>query len=186
MRVPPGQGLSARPLLDGTLRYTPDVAREPEYVPGLSSGSEVDVPIQAGDESLGVLVVESREPHAFGPGDFEILPAAAQHAGIALARIRLLDEQRRLLGAERRRADEREALLATITDLSAELELSRLLVAVLAPAVALLGAVGGELATYEESRGELIIAANHGMKTDSRGTRLRLGEGAMGRVVRTR
>ena len=185
MRVPPGRGLSARPLLDGTLRYTPDVAREPEYVPGLSSGSEVDVPIQAGDESLGVLVVESREPHAFGPGDFEILTAAAQHAGIALARIRLLDEQRRLLGAERRRADEREALLATITDLSAELELSRLLEAVLARAVTLLGAVGGELATYEESRGELIIAANHGMKEDSRGTRLKLGEGAMGWVVRT-
>ena len=184
MRVPRGQGLSARPLVDRKIRYTEDVAKEPEYVPGLSSGSEVDVPILAGDEVLGVLVVESREPKAFGEADFEILTAAAQLAGIALARIRLLDQQQRILSAERRRADEREALLATIGDLSAELELSRLLEAVLGRAVTLLGAVGGELATYDEARGELVIAANHGMKSDSRGTRLKVGEGAMGWVVR--
>ncbi|HEX7024603.1 MAG TPA: GAF domain-containing protein, partial [Gemmatimonadales bacterium] len=89
MRVPPGRGLSARPLADGQLRYTPDVTREPAYVPGLSSGSEVDVPLRAGDDVLGVLVVESREPEAFAPADLEILTAAAQLAGIALARIRL-------------------------------------------------------------------------------------------------
>jgi len=185
MRVPPGKGLSARPLADGQLRYTPDVTKEPEYVPGLSSGSEVDVPLRAGDDVLGVLVVESREPKAFGPADLEILTAAAQHAGIALARIRLLDEQHRVVDRERRRADEREALLATITDLSAELELSRLLEAVLSRAVTLLGAAGGELATFDEARGELVIAANHNMREDSRNARLKVGEGAMGHVVRT-
>jgi PAS domain S-box-containing protein len=185
MRVAAGQGLSARPITDRQLRYTEDVAKEPEYVPGLSSGSEVDVPILAGDEVLGVLVVESREPKAFGEADFEILTAAAQLAGLALARIRLLDQQQVILAAERRRANEREALLATIGDLSAELELSRLLEAVLGRAVTLLGAVGGELATYDEARGELVIAANHGMKSDSRGTRLKVGEGAMGWVVRS-
>src|SRR5574337_1419721 len=50
MRIPAGQGLSARPLHDGRLHYTPDVTREPEYIPGLSSGSEVDVPILAGGD----------------------------------------------------------------------------------------------------------------------------------------
>jgi PAS domain S-box-containing protein len=185
MRVAPGRGLSARPLTDGKLRYTPDVTEEPEYVPGLSSGSEVDLPLKAGDEVLGVLVVESREPHAFGPEDLEILTAAAQHAGIALARIRLLEEQHRVVESERRRADEREALLATITDLSAELELSRLLEAVLSRAVTLLGAAGGELATFDAERSELVIAANHNMREDSRNARLKVGEGAMGHVVRT-
>jgi len=185
MRVSAGKGLSARPLADGRLRYTPDVTTEPEYVPGLSSGSEVDVPLRAGDQVLGVLVVESREPQAFGPADLEILTAAAQHAGIALARIALLEEQRRAVDRERRRADEQEALLATIADLSAELELSRLLEAVLSRAVTLLGAAGGELATFDEARGELVIAANHNMREDSRNARLKLGEGAMGHVVRT-
>jgi PAS domain S-box-containing protein len=185
MRIPPGRGLSARPLVDGALRYTPDVTREPAYVPGLSSGSELDVPVHAGSDVLGVIVVESREPNAFDPEDQEILTAAAQHAGIALARIRLLDEQRTLLQEERRRADEREALLDTIADLSSELELERLLEAVLSRAVTLLGAAGGELATYDEQSGELVIAANHNMREDSRGTHLRVGEGAMGLVVST-
>jgi PAS domain S-box-containing protein len=185
MRVPRGKGLSARPVADGRLRYTPDVTKETEYVPGLSSGSEVDVPLKAGDDVLGVLVVESREPEAFGPADLEILTAAAQHAGIALGRIRLLDEQHGVVDRERRRADEQEALLATITDLSAELELSRLLEAVLSRAVTLLGAAGGELATFDEARGELVIAANHNMREDSRNARLKVGEGAMGHVVRT-
>jgi hypothetical protein len=185
MRVRPGRGLSARPMLDGQLRYTRDVASEPEYVPGLSTGSEVDVPISVGNEVLGVLVIESREPHAFGPADLEILTAAAQHAGLALARIRLLAQTHLLVETERQRADEREALLATITDLSAELELSRLLETVLGRAVTLLGAAGGELATYDEALGDLVIAANHNMVEDSRGTRLKVGEGAMGLVVRT-
>ena len=185
MRVRRGQGLSARPVEDGLLRYTPDVTTEPAYVPGLESGSEVDVPVLAGDEVLGVVVVESREPNAFGAADLEILTAAAQLAGLALGRIRLVQGQHRILAAERRRADEREALLATITDLSAELELSPLLEAVLARAVTLLGASGGELATYDAAKEELVIAANHGMRADSRGARLKLGEGAMGLVVRT-
>jgi len=178
MRIPRDQGLSARPLLDGAVHYTPDVTLEPEYVAGLGSGSEIDVPLRAGDDVLGVLVVESREPDAFGPVDREILAASAQHAGIALARIRLID-------AERRRADERQALLDNITDLSGSLELSRLLDAVLTRAVTLLGAAGGELATYDDRTGELVIAANHNMVEDSRGTHLKVNEGAMGLVVTT-
>ena len=185
MRVPRGQGLSARPLEDGQLRYTPDVTMEPAYVPGLSTGSEVDVPLRASGDVFGVLVVESRSPNAFSHDDIEILTAAAQQAGIALARIRLLDEMHRIVESERRRADEREALLDTISDLSTELELSRLLEAVLARAVTLLAAAGGELATYDEAKGELVIAANYNMREDSRGTHLKVGEGAMGLVVRT-
>ena len=185
MRVPAGTGLSARPIADGQTRYTPDVSKEPTYIPGLLTGSELDVPLRASGDVFGVLVVESREPNAFSHHDIEILNAAAQQAGIALARIRLLDEMHRMVESERRRADEREALLDTISDLSTDLELSRLLEAVLSRAVTLLGAAGGELATYDETKGDLIIAANYNMREDSRGTHLKVGEGAMGLVVRT-
>jgi hypothetical protein len=34
-RLKPGEGLSERPLIDGQLHYTPDVTRDPRYVPGL-------------------------------------------------------------------------------------------------------------------------------------------------------
>jgi PAS domain S-box-containing protein len=185
-RVPPGQGLSARVLETRALQYTPDVTREPLYVPGLSSGSELDVPLVGDDGApIGVLVVESEQPDAFGDADFQILTAAANQATIAIGRARLLAEQQRLLAAERRRADEQEALLATLADLSSELELSRLLETVLARAVTLLNASGGELAILDPERQELEIVANHNTGQISVGTRLAVGEGAMGHVAQT-
>jgi putative methionine-R-sulfoxide reductase with GAF domain len=66
-RVPPGRGLSERPLLDGRLHYSPVVSAEPGYVSDApAGGSEVDVPIGIAGEVIGVLVVESSEENAFG------------------------------------------------------------------------------------------------------------------------
>ncbi|HEX5409898.1 MAG TPA: response regulator [Gemmatimonadaceae bacterium] len=178
-RVHPGQGLSERPLHDGKLRYTPDVTREAGYLPSLNSGSEVDVPLGFGDKMFGVLVVESSEPDAFSDNDFEILTAAATQASIAI------DRERSLI-AERRRANEQQALLDTLADLSGELELGKLLTSVLGRAVTLLGVSGGELAIYDESRQELEIVASLNIGVDSTGARLSLGEGAMGHVAVTR
>ncbi|MFQ5743596.1 MAG: response regulator [Acidobacteriota bacterium] len=177
-RVAPGQGLSERALLDRKLHYTADVTREASYLPSLNSGSEVDVPLRSDDKVIGVLVVESALPNAFNEEDFEILTAAANQASLAIGRVRLLAE-------ERHRADEQEALLATMADLSKELELSRVLQAVLERAVGLLDASGGELAIYDENEGELEIVANHNIGKQSTGIRLKLGEGAMGGVAQT-
>ena len=128
LRVRPGQGLSERPLLDGKLHYTAEVTHDTRYLPTRNRGSEVDVPLQINRQLVGVLVVESNRAHAFAPDDLEILTAAANQAGIAIGRARLL-------AAVRQRADEQEALRATIADLSAKLELGTLLQAVLAPMV---------------------------------------------------
>ncbi len=87
-RIPPGHGLSEQAILDGRLHYTPDVTRDPRYVPGLNSGAEVDVPLQIGDEVIGVLVVESKQPNAFDEGDFALLTAVANQVAIALHRAR--------------------------------------------------------------------------------------------------
>ncbi len=174
-----GEGLSERPLRDGQLHYSPRVSREAHYAPSLSSGSEVDVPLRLGERTFGVLVVESAEPDAFGANDFEILTAAATQASIAIGRARSLQ-------AERRRADEQQALLDTMADLSGELELSKLLQAVLRRATTLLGVSGGELAIYDETSQELEVVAGLHIGVDSAGTRLALGEGAMGHVAVTR
>jgi len=177
LRVAPGEGLSERPLLDGRRHYTPRVTDDTRYLPTRNVGSEVDLPLLINDELVGVLVVESNRPEAFGPVDFEILEAAANQAGIALGRVRLL-------AAAERRASEEEALRATMADLSSRLELSQLLRALLDRAVELLGVSHGELAIYEPASEELVIAASHVMaddeRTDTSGTRMKLGEGAMG------
>ena len=185
LRIPPGHGVSERPLLDGQLHYTPDVNRDAHYLPALNSGSEVDLPLLIEGKPIGVLAVESTEPNAFGKHDFEILTAAAEQASIAIARARLVVSQAKLLAAERRRADEQQALLDTLTDLSAELELSKLFKAVLERAATLLGVAGGELAIFDEPKQELVIIANYNTGTVSTGTRLKVGEGAMGHVART-
>ena len=180
LRVRPGEGLSERPLLDGRLHYTPQVTHDTRYLPTRNEGSEVDVPLMINRRLVGVLVVEGNRPQAFDADDFEILTAAANQAGIAIGRARLL-------AAERQRADEQEALRATMADLSAQLELSRLLQAVLERAVALLHVSHGELAIYDAAREELEIVASHNVgKRDTTGTRMALGEGAMGHVARTR
>ncbi|NIP79018.1 MAG: GAF domain-containing protein, partial [Gemmatimonadetes bacterium] len=131
-----------------------------------------------GEELVGVLVVESAEPEAFDRSDFDVLTAAAQQAGIAIGRARLLE-------TERRHAREHRALLETLGDLSGELELPKLLQRVLERAVSLLGVTGGELAIYEPGPEELVIVASHQIGEDSTGTRMKLGEGAMGRAAET-
>ena len=179
LRVKPGIGLSERPLLDGQLHYTPKVTQDTRYLPTRNEGSEVDLPLQVNRELVGVLVVESDRADAFGADDFEILQAAANQAGIAIGRARLLAETQR-------RAAEEEALRATMADLSAQLEISTLLQSVLERAVGLLGVSHGELAIYEPEAEELVIAASHNVgKQDTTGTRMAVGEGAMGHVART-
>jgi hypothetical protein len=185
LRLPRGQGLSARALADGRLHYTRDVAQEPGYIPGLSSGSEVDVPLVIEGRPAGVLVVESERPEAFDPDDLEILTAAANLASIAIGRARLEATQRQHLATERRRAVEQRALLDTLTALSAELELSALLDAVLARAIQLLGASAGELGIVDQTRQGLEIVATGAADGVAKGTRLAMGEGAMGRVAQT-
>jgi signal transduction histidine kinase/DNA-binding response OmpR family regulator/HAMP domain-containing protein len=86
----------------------------------------------------------------------------------------------------RRQNEYLAALHATTAEISAELELSRLLRAIVERAVMLLGASGGELAIYDEEQRELSVVISHNMEQDYVGTRLALGEGAMGHVAQTR
>jgi PAS domain S-box-containing protein len=180
LRIKPGTGLSERPLLDGKLHYTPQVTQDTRYLPTRNTGSEIDVPMKVGQDLVGVLVVESDRPEAFAAQDFEILTSAANQAAIAVGRARLM-------AAERQQASEQKALLDTISDLSAQLELGSLLQAVLERAVALLHVSHGELAIYEPEVRQLVVVASHITmgNRDTTGTRMALGEGAMGRVAQT-
>ncbi|MFC2026198.1 PAS domain S-box protein [Chloroflexota bacterium] len=173
-RLIPGKGLSERPLLDGQLQYTPDVSQVPAYVPGLG-GSEVDVPVRIGGEVRGVLVAESRQLDDFKQDDFKVLTAAAQQTGLAL-------EKARLLAAERKRADELDALYTTLREITAELELPTLLQAIVERAAGLMGASGGELGLYDEEQNVIQIVVSYKLGENHVGTRHVPNEGAMGRV----
>ncbi|MEJ2548074.1 MAG: response regulator, partial [Gemmatimonadota bacterium] len=123
--------------------------------------------------------VHLEEGREFGPEDLRLLNLFAPQAAIAIENARLYTEAQQTAGEQR-------AVLDTLTDLSSELELSRLLQTVVDRAVALLRVTGGELAIFDEGRRELEIVASHNIGSDSIGTRLAMSEGAMGRVAETR
>ncbi len=97
-----------------------------------------------------------------------------------------ITERKRVEEIERQRLIESEALRATMTEMLGELELPRLLSALMKRVIALLQADQGELALYDQITGmlETVISYNQGI--DYAGTRQSLGEGAMGRVAQTR
>ncbi len=142
------------------------------------SHSELKLPLRIDHSAIGELVVQRARGAAFDKGDLEIVAAAANQASIAIGRARLLH-------AERHRTSEQRALLATLADLSGKLDLDSLLQSVLERAIGLLDVTGGELAIFEESTQELVIVASHNMPTDAVGSRMQIGEGAMGRVAET-
>ncbi|MEP6745256.1 MAG: GAF domain-containing protein, partial [Gemmatimonadota bacterium] len=145
---------------------------------GNNARAELKLPLRIDQSAIGEVVVQRAPGGAFDQGDLDILAAAANQAGIAIGRTRLL-------AAERQRLAEQRALLDTLADLSGKLEIDKLLQAVLGLAVALLDVTGGELAIFDDQTQQLVIAASHNMGTDAVGTRMSLGEGAMGHVAET-
>ena len=158
-----------------------DVSQEPQYVwmRGSETRSELTVPVKTKREIIGVLDIQSDQLNAFDDSDVLVLQSLANQASVAI-------ENARLLAAERRRADELDALRANVADISAELKLSDLLRAILERAVDLMGVTFGELGLYNEATQEIHIVASYNMVKDFSGTRMALGEGAMGRVAQTR
>ena len=165
--------------LAGTTAFAPSLrASAGVFGPNDDSASELRLPLRIDQSAIGEVVVRRGRARAFEQGDLEILAAAANQAGIAIGRTRLLT-------TDRLRLAEQRALLDTLADLSGQLELDRLLQAVLERAVTLLDVTGGEVAIVDEKSNELVIVASHNIETNAVGTRMALGEGAMGHVAQT-
>jgi PAS domain S-box-containing protein len=167
--------------LAGATEFAPALrASAGAFAAGERTRAELKLPLRVEQSAIGEVVVQrgASRGGAFEQGDLEILAAAANQAGIAIGRTRLL-------AADRQRIAEQRALLATLADLSGQLELDRLLQAVLERAVTLLDVSGGELAIVDEVSHQLVIVASHNMGTNAIGTRMQLGEGAMGHVAKT-
>ncbi len=96
-----------------------------------------------------------------------------------------IDERVRVEEDLRRQNQYLAAWHATTREISAELELSKLLQAIMERAVMLVGATGGELAIYDPEKRELEVVVSYNMEEDYIGTCLALGEGAMGAVAMT-
>jgi diguanylate cyclase (GGDEF)-like protein len=137
------------------------------------------IPLIARGKVIGCLTVDSYQLNAYQESDVALAEAFANQAAVAL-------ENARLYTAAWRRVTELNALNATISDITGELELSNLLEAILQRAIELSGATGGDLGLFDPETEETKIVVSLGMGRDFIGTRQKLGEGAMGHVALTR
>ena len=83
-------------LLSGTASFEPALkATAGEFDGADRSRSEVKLPLRIDHSVIGELVVQRGAGRAFDQGDLEIVGAAANQAGIAIGRVRLLATERR-------------------------------------------------------------------------------------------
>ena len=86
----------------------------------------------------------------------------------------------------RRQVQMLEALSATLTAITSELDPERLLALIVERAAELLDVDAVELMTYDEACGDLVLAARFPLVPEHAGYRQGLGEGTLGHVARTR
>ncbi len=158
-----------QPLILGNTRQAYDVFThlDDEII------SWLGVPLVVGERVIGMLSVDSKQPDYFTPAHSRLASAFADQVAIAI-------ENARLYAAEQKRVQQLDALRATGADISVVMDLSSLLQTILERAVALLDATGGQLGLYLDSENALNVVASHNLGQDFSGTRISMGEGAMG------
>ena len=172
-------GLVPRAVRTGEIVNVPDVRLEPDYVEGWKDArSELVLPLKVGDRVIGVIDLQSEIPAAFDREDERLLSIFAQRAALTL-------ENARLFEMTSQRSQEFQALYETARDLSGERDLNALLELIINRAVQLLGYEHGAYHLYDPVHENLEMAVNTD-KSFPPGLRLKIGEGAAGRVAQTR
>jgi diguanylate cyclase (GGDEF)-like protein len=84
-RMPLDSGLCGWAIRHGRAVRVSDVARDPRYVPGLEGAcSNLVIPLIVGQETVGVLNVESRQREAFSVEDEKLLTVLGAQAALAI------------------------------------------------------------------------------------------------------
>ena len=185
MKVPLGKGFSGRVIESGvSIKVDDDLKSHPVEVDSVTFGSldmarsVLAVPLRVSDQIIGAMSIQSYEPNVYDSEDRLLLELLATQAAIAIENTRLLEETSR-------NAQEFKALIETTRDISTQQNNESLLQMIVEQATELLhGSVGG-FYLYDAEHEEVVstFATSTIMHI---GTRLKLGEGAMGRVALTR
>jgi signal transduction histidine kinase len=104
-RMPLGRGLTGWVAKHGRPRLVNDVSRDPRYVAGPGrerTCAELDVPLQLGRRTIGVLNVESEQTGAFAADDIPYLQGLAGQLAQAIENARLAAHSRELAAANER------------------------------------------------------------------------------------
>ncbi len=175
---PRPQGLTYTVARSGERIVIPDVNSHPLFRDYQWGGAIVGLPLRVGEQVVGVMNASFDRPHAFDESELRVLGLLANQAAFAIQNARLYERVER--GWE-----QLAALRQTSLDITARLNTTALLEAIVRRATELLKAKGGGIYFYDPARQELTVAGDYGLKRSVVGTTLKLGEGMAGRVVQT-
>ena len=163
-----------QPLVISDVRQYPGWVRIPEsdFI-----RSWAGAPIIVNNEAIALFSFDSTEPNFFTNEHVELLRAFTGQASLALQNARLFDETAR-------RAREFASLYETSSALSAENELNDMLQVIVEHAKKLLGSSSSSMYLYLSETDELELTVDTTPYIPL-GTRLKLNEGAAGRVAKT-
>jgi GAF domain-containing protein/DNA-binding response OmpR family regulator/nitrogen-specific signal transduction histidine kinase/HAMP domain-containing protein len=211
------EGITGWVAASGQTMVVPDITQDPHYLAGpqharsLDKGitrSEVAIPLRVQDRIIGVFDVQSDAPEGFTENDVLVLQSLANQVAVAIANAQLFEHVSQLGQELEQRVQERtEALAKTLEDLtlerdrvetlyritrelSASLDLDRVLAEALSLINRAVGVSHGSIMLLDSGTGNLIYRAALGRsKGLPRGgilTRYRRGVGLAGWVLETR
>ena len=185
MNVPLGKGFSGRVIESGvSIKVDDDLESHPVEVDLVTFGSldmarsVLAVPLRVSDKVIGAMSVQSYKPNVYSSEDQLLLELLATQAAIAIENTRLFEETRR-------RAHEFEMLYETTHDISIQQSSKLLLQTIVERATELLRSTVGGFYIYDAEHKEVVSTFSTSTKLRT-GTRLKLGEGAIGRVALSR
>ena len=148
---------------------------------GKSGRAWMGVPLNAGNQSIGIMVVSDFRPEVtYSPEQLQIFAAIADQAASVLDKGRLYRETAA-------RARQLATLNEVGSSLTSTLDLRTVLTTIVSKAMELLNAEAGSLLLVDEQHNELVFEVTLGPAApDLRGTRLPFGAGIVGVVAQTR
>src|SRR5215470_11018064 len=194
----PGEGVAGRAFQERRPVWTGDRLADPSLQYSAATDTLIHakapraylaVPILGRGDVYGVLVDYFFEPHDFAREEIQLLSTLADHAAIAIEKIRLFQKVQAHSGELAQRVEQLSALTEIGQAVSSTLDLETLLGTIVARVTQLAGADAAVISEYDEQKEEFLPRAFHGFEqeiVDAFHRRpLRRGEGAVGRLADT-
>ena len=184
LRFSLGQGIAGWVAQEGQPLLVPDVRKDPRFYPGIDEAtgfatrSVLAVPLKVKGKVIGVIEAVNKTEGDFGQADTALLSSMAQWAAIAI-------ENAQLFAETQRRFEEMAALYNVSLDITARLEMPKLLKPIVERATGLLKSDAGGVYLYDQEREELRLAIGYGYTENYVGVTLKPGEGMAGKVFQS-
>src|SRR5262249_21123385 len=185
-----------RPVLERRVVQIADFEDDPDVSEETRSGARlrgsranVQVPMLRDGDCLGLIIVGKSEPGYFPNVQLELLKTFADQAVIAIENVRLFTELQARTTELVRSVDKLTALGEVGRALSSTLDLETVLTTIVNRAVQLSAGDAGTILEYDEPAGVFhprVSTEHQEVVAALRGTGLRKGEGAVGRMAVTR